>query len=75
MKHLNVIFLLTNAAKNGRWVSYTFLQKSSSFQFLSICGADINNETFKCEVFLLTNAAKNGRWVRYTFLQKPRSFK
>ena len=60
------------------WVAYTFLQKPSSFKFLSIleenCGADINNGTIKCK-FLLTNVSKNGRWVSYTFLQKLSSFK
>ena len=64
-------------AKNGRWVSYTFLQKPSSFKFLSIleenCVANINNGAFKCK-FLLTNVSKNGRWVSYTFLQKLNSF-
>ena len=72
------LVLLTKAAKNGRWVSYIFLQKPSSFKFLSIleenCGADINNGTIKCK-FLLTNVSKNGRWVSYTFLQKLSSFK
>ena len=56
MKHLNVRFFCWQMLqKNGRWVRYTFLQKPSSFQFLSIleenCGADINNETFKCKTF------------------------
>ena len=59
-------------------MTYTFLQKPSSFKFLSIleenCGADINNGTIKCK-FLLTNVSKNGRWVSYTFLQKLSSFK
>ena len=59
------------------WVAYTFLQKPSSFKFLSIfeenCGADINNRTIKSK-FLLTNVSKNGRWVSYTFLQKLSSF-
>ena len=78
MEHLNVTFLLTNAAKNVFWVAYTFLQKPSSFKFLSIseenCVAHINNGTFKCK-FLLTNASKNGLWVGYTFPQKLSSFK
>ena len=60
------------------WVAYTFLQKPSSFKFLSILeenyGADINNGTIKCN-FLLTNVSKNGRWVSYTFLQNLHSFK
>ena len=59
-------------------MGYTFLQKPSSFKFLSIleenCGADINNGTIKCK-FLLTNVSKNGRWVSYTFLQKLSSCK
>ena len=59
-------------------MGYTFLQKPSSFKFLSNleenCGADINNGTIKCK-FLLTNVSKNGRWASYTFLQKLRSFK
>ena len=59
-------------------MGYTFLQKPSSFKFLSNleenCGADINNGTIKCK-FLLTNVSKNGRWVSYTFLQKLSSFK
>ena len=59
-------------------MAYTFLQKPSSFKFLSIleesCGADINNGTIKCK-FLLTNVSKNGRWVSYTFLQKLSSLK
>ena len=57
---------------------YTFLEKSSSFKFLSIleekCVAHINIGTFKRK-FLLTNVSKNGRWVNYTFLQKLSSFK
>ena len=56
MKQLNVRLLLTNASKNGRWVSYTFLQKLSSCKFYSIleenCGADIINRTFKCKTFV-----------------------
>merc|ERR1711963_1028465 len=56
MKHLNVTFLLTNVSKNGRWVSYAFLQKLSSCKFYSIleenCGADIINTTFKCKTFV-----------------------
>ena len=74
VEHLNVKFLLANAAKHGRWVSYTFLQKPCSFKRFSIlkenCVADINNVRL-----LLTNAAKNSPWVSNTFLQKPRSFK
>ena len=50
------LVLMTKAAKNGRWVSYSFLQKLSSFKFCSIleenCGADINNGTFKCKTFV-----------------------
>ena len=60
------------------WVGYTFLQKPSSFKFLSIleenCVAHINNGAIKCK-FLLTNVSKNGLWVGYTFLQKLSSFK
>ena len=78
IEHLNVKLLLTNAAKKVFWVAYAFLQKPSSFKFLSIleenCGADINNGTIKCK-FLLTNVSKNGRWVSYTFLQKLSSCK
>ena len=59
-------------------MGYTFLQKPSSFKFLSIleenCVAHINNGAIKCK-FLLTNVSKNGFWVGYTFLQKPSSFK
>ena len=76
MEHSNVRLLLI-AATVVFWVDYTFLQKPSSFKFLSIleenCGADINNGTIKCK-FLLTNVSKNGRWVSYTFLQKLSSF-
>tara|TARA_Y100000590_G_scaffold268661_1_gene301727 strand:+ start:414 stop:704 length:291 start_codon:yes stop_codon:yes gene_type:complete len=50
------LVLLTKAAKNGRWVSYTFLQKLSSFKFCRIleenCGADINDRAFKCKTFV-----------------------
>ena len=50
------LVLLTKSAKNGRWVSYTFLKKLSSFKFSNIleenCGADIINGTFKCETFV-----------------------
>ena len=60
------------------WVAYTFLQKPSSFKFLSIleenCVAHIKNGAIKCK-FLLTNVSKNGLWVGYTFLQKLSSFK
>ena len=42
-------------------MGYTFLQKPSSFKFLSIleenCGADINNGTIKCK-FLSSNVSK-----------------
>ena len=59
-------------------MGYTFLQKPSSFKFLSIleekCGADISNGTIKRK-FLLTNVSKNGRWVSYTFPQKLSSCK
>ena len=38
------------------WVTYTFLQKPSSFKLISIleenCGADIINGTFKCKTFV-----------------------
>ena len=69
---------MSNAAKKGRRVGYTFPQKLSSFKFYSIleenCVVHINNGAFKCK-FLLTNVSKNGRWVSYTFLQKLSSFK
>ena len=56
MEPLNVSFLLTDAAKHGRWVSYTFLQKPRSFKCFSIleenCVADIINRTFKCKNFV-----------------------
>ena len=78
MEQLNVRFLSTIAAKVVFWVGYTFLQKPSSFKFLSNleenCGADINNGTIKCK-FLLTNVSQNVFWVSYTFLQKLSSFK
>ena len=61
MKDLNVRLLLTNAAKNCPWVSYTFLQKPRSFKRLSIleenCVADIINVTFKSKTFV-TNVPK-----------------
>ena len=73
MKQLNVRFLLTNCP----WVSYIFLQKSSSFKRFSIleenCGADIINVTFKCDLFV-DRCLKTCRWVSYTFLQKPSLF-
>ena len=60
------------------WVGYTFLQKPSSFKFLSIleenCVANINHGAIKCK-FLLTNVSQNVFWVSYTFLQKLSSFK
>ena len=78
MEQSNVRLLLTIAAKVVFWVGYTFLQKPSSFKFLSIleenCVAHINNEAIKCK-FLLTNVSKNGLWVGYTFPQKLSSFK
>ena len=78
MEHLNVRLLLTIAAKVVFWVGYTFLQKPSSFKFLSIleekCVAHINIATIKCK-FLLTNVSQNVFWVSYTFLQKLSSFK
>ena len=50
----------------------------SSFNFYSIleenCVADINNETFECNIFA-DNCCKNRFWVSYTFLQKPLLFK
>ena len=59
-------------------MGYTFLQKPSSFKFLSIleenCVAHINIEAIKCK-FLLTNVSQNVFWVSYTFLQKLSSFK
>ena len=49
-------FLLTNVSKNGFWVSYTFLQKLSSFKFYSIleenCVLHINNGAIKCKTFV-----------------------
>ena len=78
MEQLNVRLLLTIAAKVVFWVGYTFLQKPSSFKFLSIleenCVVHINNGAIKCK-FLLTNVSQNGFWVSYTFLQKLSSFK
>ena len=60
------------------WVTYTFLQKPSSFKLIIIleenCGADINSRTIKWK-FLLTNVSQNSRWVSHTFLQKLSSFK
>ncbi len=45
MEHLIVRLLLTNTVNNSHWVSYTFVEKPSSFQFLciseEICGVDI----------------------------------
>ena len=56
MKHLNVILLLANAVKRGRWVSYTFLQKRCFFKSFSIleenCAAYIIKEAFKCKTFV-----------------------
>ena len=50
------LVLLTKGAKNGRWVSYSFLQKLSFFKFYTIleenCGADIINEAIKCKTFV-----------------------
>ena len=78
MEQSNVSLLLTIAAKVVFWVGYTFLQKPSSFKFLSIleenCVADIINETFKCK-FFVDKLCKNCFWVSYTFLQKPSLFK
>ena len=71
-------FLLRNVSQNGFWVSYTFLQKLSSFKFYSIleenCVVHINNGTIKCKTFV-DNCCKNCVWVSYTFLQKPSLFK
>ena len=70
-------FLLTNVSQNGFWVSYTFLQKLSSFKFYSIlegnCVVHINNGAIKCKTFV-DNCCKNCVWVSYTFLQKPSLF-
>ena len=59
-------------------MGYTFLQKPSSFKFLSIleenCVANINHGAIKCK-FLLTNVSQNVFWVSYTFLQKLSSLK
>ena len=50
------LVLLTKGAKNGRWVSYSFLQKLSFFKFCTIleenCGADINDKAFKWKNFV-----------------------
>ena len=64
LQPLNISFLLTDAGKHGRRVSYTFLQNLRSFKRFSIleenCGANIINGTLTLYVrFLLTNAAKN----------------
>ena len=78
MEQLNVRLLLTIAAKVVFWVGYTFLQKPSSFKFLSILeensDAHINIEAIKCK-FLLTNVSQNVFWVSHNFLQKLSSFK
>ena len=78
MEQLNVRLLLTIAAKVVFWVGYTFLQKPSSFKFLSIleenCVAHINNGAIKCK-FLLTNVSQNAFWASYTFLQNLSSLK
>ena len=67
MQPLNVSFLLTDAAKHGRWVSYTFLQKPRSFKRFSIleenCGADIINVTFKCKTFVKKGTKTVLGWV------------
>ena len=67
MEHLNVTLLFTNAAQNGPWVSYTFLQKPRSFKRLSIleenCGADIINVTFKCKTFVNKGSKTVLGWV------------
>ena len=61
MEQLNVRLLLSIAAKVVFWVGYTFLQKPSSFKFLSIleenCVAHINDGAFKCK-FLFTNVSQ-----------------
>jgi len=50
------LVLLTKGAKNGRWVSYSFLQKQIFFKFRTIlqenCGADINDKAFKWKNFV-----------------------
>ena len=55
-EHLNVRLLLTNTVNNSHWVGYTFVEKPSSFQFLSIleefCGSDFINGTSKCKTFV-----------------------
>ena len=70
--------MLSNAAKKGRWVGYTFPQKPLSFKRFSIleekCVADIINVAFKCKTFVV-KYCKNCLWVGNTFLQKPLSFK
>ena len=56
MEHSNVKVLLSNAAKKGRRMGYTFLLKPLSFKRFSIleenCGADIKNGTFKCNILV-----------------------
>ena len=56
MEHVNVRPLLANAVKNGRWVSYTFLQKPYSFKSFSILeenyAADIINEALNSKTFV-----------------------
>ena len=51
LKNEQNLVLFTKGAKNGRWVSYSFLQKQSFFKFCTIlqenCGADINDRAFK----------------------------
>ena len=66
------LVLLTKAAKNGRWVSYTFLQKLSSFKFCSIleenCAADINDRAFKCKNFVDKRCKKTSfEWVMFSY--------
>ena len=57
------LVLLTKAAKNGRWVSYTFLQKLSSFKFYSILEENgvvhINNGAIKCKTFASGDKPEN----------------
>ena len=71
------LVLMTKAAKNGRWVSYSFLQKLSSFKFCSIleenCGADINDRTFKCKTFV-DKCCKNLILSGLYFLTKAKFF-
>ena len=62
MEHSNVRFLFTNAVNNSRGVSYTLVEKLSSFQFLNISdeiwGVDIINGTSKCRKTFVDKCCK-----------------